>query len=34
MFASMFIKATPRILNDVPNLANEETGKKLGELLF
>lgn len=34
MFAAMFIKATPRILNDVPNLANKETGKKLGEMLF
>ncbi|RMF93142.1 MAG: hypothetical protein D6734_10800 [Candidatus Schekmanbacteria bacterium] len=34
MFASMFAKATPGILNDVPNLADEETGKKLGDLLF
>ncbi len=34
MFAAMFIKATPGILNDVPNLADGETGKKLGELLF
>lgn len=34
MFRSMFKKATPRILSDIPNLCSEEAGNKLGELLF
>ncbi|MBI5374736.1 MAG: hypothetical protein HZA77_04840 [Candidatus Schekmanbacteria bacterium] len=34
MFRSMFKKATPRILSDIPNLCSEEAGNKLGKLLF
>lgn len=34
LFLSNFRKATPKILADIPNLNNEERGKKLGEILF
>ena len=34
LFLANFIRATPKILADIPNLNTEERGKKLGKILF